>query len=101
MAAFGCSPRNSRKYPSRQGDVFREVATHLRSGSSRVLGVMLGSHIHAGRQDWKPGKPLEYGGSIPDGSIDFEDTETLLRDFAKAARPRATRRIEGVAISAA
>jgi len=96
-----CSHGNSRKDPARQGEVLREVATQLRGGSSHVLGVMLESHLHAGRQDWKPGIPLEYGVSITDGCIGFEETATLLRDFAAATRARAPRRVGAHAISAA
>ena len=80
-----CSHGNSRKDPMRQSAVLREVAALVRSGASGVLGAMLESHIHAGRQDWKPGRELEYGVSITDGCIGFEETEVLLRELAAAS----------------
>jgi len=82
-----CSHGNSRKDPARQGRVLRDVAAYVRSGASGVLGVMLESHIHPGRQDWIPGGALEYGVSITDGCIGFEETEGLLRELASAVGP--------------
>ena len=97
-----CSHGNSRKDPARQSSVLRDVATHLRGGATGVLGVMLESHIHAGRQDWKPGRTLEYGVSITDGCIGFEETEVLLRELAAAVRrPITSSRTPSVSVSAA
>ena len=79
-----CSHGNSRKDPSRQRDVLPGVASQTRDGAEGILGVMLESHIHAGRQDWEPGKPLEYGISITDGCLGFSETEILLRELAAA-----------------
>jgi 3-deoxy-7-phosphoheptulonate synthase len=88
-----CSHGNSRKDPARQGDVIRDVATQIRRGDSGILGVMIESHLHAGRQDWVAGRPLDYGVSITDACIGFEETETLLRELARAVRPAAMRRL--------
>lgn len=104
-----CSHGNSRKDPTRQGHVLRQVAAQLRDHTPRkntpgILGVMLESHIHAGRQDWVPGHTLEYGVSITDGCIGFDETKTLLRELATAVRPIASRkaaRIAAVRVSAA
>jgi 3-deoxy-7-phosphoheptulonate synthase len=49
---------------------------------------MIESHLRAGRQDLKPGVPLEPGISITDACIGWEQTETVLRDLAEAARAR-------------
>ncbi len=96
-----CSHGNSRKDPTRQNIVLREVAAHVRGGAKGVLGVMLESHIHAGRQDWKPGRTLEYGVSITDGCIGFEETVMLLRELAAAVGIRASRRAAVATVSAA
>jgi 3-deoxy-7-phosphoheptulonate synthase len=96
-----CSHDNSGKDPTRQGDVLREVAAHLRSGARGILGLMLESHIHAGRQDWEPGRPLEYGVSITDGCIGFEETALLLKELAAAVRPAASVRARVDRVSAA
>jgi len=87
-----CSHGNSRKDPARQGGVVREVARQIRNGDSGIMGVMIESQLHAGRQDWAPGRPLEYGVSITDACIGFEETESLLRELASAVRPARLRR---------
>jgi hypothetical protein len=41
------------------------------AGSTRICGVMVESHLQAGRQDLVPGKALVYGHNITDGCIDL------------------------------
>jgi len=50
--------------------------------------VMIESHLHEGRQDLVPGKPLAYGVSITDPCLGWEDTEKLLATLAEAVRAR-------------
>jgi len=45
---------------------------------------MLESNLKAGRQDAVPGKPLNYGQSITDACIGWEDTVQVLEDLAEA-----------------
>ena len=47
-----------------------------------ILGVMVESNLRPGRQTWMQGAPLEYGVSITDGCIGWEETERLLLDAA-------------------
>ncbi len=82
------SHANSSKQYQRQIEVGADVMTQLRGGDRRVMGVMIESHLKAGRQDLSPGKPLEYGQSITDACISWEDTEPLLRGLADAVRAR-------------
>ncbi|MBK6743992.1 MAG: 3-deoxy-7-phosphoheptulonate synthase [Hydrogenophilales bacterium] len=82
------SHANSSKQYQRQIEVGQDVMTQLRGGDRRVTGVMIESHLKAGRQDLCPGKPLEYGQSITDACISLEDTEPLLRGLADAVRAR-------------
>src|SRR5215469_6711133 len=44
-----CSHANSRKQHERQVDVARDVAAQMAAGDDRIIGVMLESHINAGR----------------------------------------------------
>ena len=81
-----CSHGNSKKDPALQGEALRDVAQQVRQGSNDVLGVMLESHLEAGRQDWGPGAELRYGVSITDACIGFEETEALLRELAASVR---------------
>src|SRR5205814_5091472 len=61
------SHANSLKRPENQPAVVGEIAAQLTHGERRIVGVMVESHIAAGRQDLVAGKPLVYGQSITDG----------------------------------
>jgi 3-deoxy-7-phosphoheptulonate synthase len=86
-----CSHGNSGKDPQRQAAVVESVAAQLREGSSALLGVMLESHLVAGRQNLVPGTPLLYGQSITDACLGWEQTVPLLEELAAAARARTPR----------
>jgi 3-deoxy-7-phosphoheptulonate synthase len=83
-----CSHENSGRDPARQGEALRAVLAQWRAGQGALLGVMLESHLHPGRQDWGRDTPLAYGVSITDACIGWEETEALLREAAGAARLR-------------
>jgi 3-deoxy-7-phosphoheptulonate synthase len=78
------SHANSLKQHARQKDVARDVAAQIAAGDQRIFGVMIESHLVAGRQDVVPGKPLTYGQSITDACIGWEDTEDLFDELAEA-----------------
>jgi 3-deoxy-7-phosphoheptulonate synthase len=82
------SHANSAKRPENQPGVIANVCTQLESGDQRIMGVMIESNLVAGRQDLTPDRPLTYGQSITDGCIDWETTDTLLDDLARAVRAR-------------
>ena len=96
LAAAGLAQRvmidlshsNSQKNYLRQIDVGREVAAQVARGDDRVMGVMIESHLKAGRQDLLPGKDLIYGQSITDPCIGWEDSVPLLEELAQAVRAR-------------
>jgi 3-deoxy-7-phosphoheptulonate synthase len=79
---------NSAKEPEKQLDVGREVAAQIAGGDGRIFGVMVESHLKAGRQDLIPGKELVYGQSITDACIGWEDSRALLDTLADAVRQR-------------
>ncbi len=79
---------NSAKEPEKQLDVGREVAAQIAGGDGRIFGVMVESHLKAGRQDLIPGKELVYGQSITDACIGWEDSRPLLDMLADAVRQR-------------
>ncbi len=83
-----CSHGNSRKDPARQVEVCREVAAQIAGGDPRIFGLMLESHLKAGRQDAQPGEPMTYGQSITDACMGWEETETLLDELAQSVRAR-------------
>ena len=79
---------NSSKNPQKQVDVGHDVAGQIGEGDERIFGIMLESHLKPGRQDLLPGKALQYGVSITDGCIGWEDTQALLERTAEAVRKR-------------
>ncbi len=85
-----CSHANSSKRHENQPRVLDDVAQQLERGGQAILGVMLESHLVAGRQDYRPGEPLTYGQSITDACIDFPTTELALERLARAV-PAPTR----------
>ncbi|MDD9853730.1 MAG: 3-deoxy-7-phosphoheptulonate synthase, partial [Deltaproteobacteria bacterium] len=87
-----CSHDNSRRDHRAQPGVCRELIAQIREGAPGLLGAMLESHLHPGRQSWTPGAQLRYGVSITDACIGFAETETLLRELAGAVRSRRQRR---------
>jgi len=96
MAAAGVPARimvdfshsNSSKDPQKQVDVGHDVAQQIAGGEDRIFGVMVESHLKAGRQDLVPGKELVYGQSITDGCLGWEDSRGLLEHLAEAVRKR-------------
>jgi 3-deoxy-7-phosphoheptulonate synthase len=76
-----CSHANSGKDHRRQPLVFRDVMHQRLTGSREIVGMMLESHLNAGAQkaDSDPSK-LKYGVSITDACVDWDTTESLLRE---------------------
>jgi 3-deoxy-7-phosphoheptulonate synthase len=89
-----CSHANSQKRYERQVDVAHDVAAQIAAGDERIFGVMLESHLNAGRQDLVPGQPLQYGVSITDACIGWDATVETLRVLADAVRMRRVRRAD-------
>ena len=85
------SHANSSKQHRRQIEVAADVGTQVSAGDDRIVGVMIESHLHEGRQDLKPGVALQRGVSITDACIGFEQTVPVLEQLAAAARQRAAR----------
>ena len=79
---------NSAKDAQKQVDVGREVAAQIAGGDGRIFGVMVESHLKAGRQDLLPGKELVYGQSITDACLGWDDSKKLLDVLADAVRKR-------------
>ena len=90
-----CSHANSSKQHEKQRDVVRDIAAQLAAGSHSVFGVMIESHINAGAQKFTPGKDvptaLEYGKSITDACLGWDDSVQSLADLAAAVQARRTR----------
>ena len=81
---------NSQKNHLRQLDVVHDLAGQLAAGEQAIRGVMLESHLVAGRQDLDQTHPeaLEYGKSVTDACVDLDMTVAMLDELAGAARAR-------------
>ena len=82
------SHANSRKDHRRQIEVGHDVAAQIAGGEQRIGGVMIESHLEAGRQDLKPGQPLQRGVSITDACLGWDDSAALLHHLAGGVRQR-------------
>jgi 3-deoxy-7-phosphoheptulonate synthase len=87
-----CSHDNSGKNHENQPRVVAEIARQLASGGDRVLGVMLESHLVAGRQELGDKAALHYGQSITDACLSFDATLDSLYELAAANRARRAHR---------
>ena len=82
------SHANSRKIPERQVEVCADVSHQVADGDRRIFGVMIESHLEAGRQDIRPGEELEYGQSITDACIGWDDTTRMFAQLSQAVAAR-------------
>jgi 3-deoxy-7-phosphoheptulonate synthase len=86
------SHANSSKQHQRQIDVMRDVGAQMAAGNRCVFGVMVESHLHAGNQKFTPGKDdpakLDYGRSITDACIGWDDSVNVLDILAAAVKAR-------------
>ena len=86
------SHANSSKKHERQIIVADNIAEQIESGSCQIFGVMIESHLQDGAQKFTPGKDdpntLEYGKSITDACINWEDSVNVLQRLALAVKNR-------------
>ncbi|MFG6415675.1 3-deoxy-7-phosphoheptulonate synthase [Roseateles sp. DC23W] len=87
-----CSHANSSKQHQRQLDVARDIAGQMREGSNSIFGVMVESHLNDGAQKFTPGKDdpakLEYGKSITDACLGWDDSLAVLDVLSEAVEAR-------------
>ncbi|HSD43672.1 MAG TPA: 3-deoxy-7-phosphoheptulonate synthase [Burkholderiales bacterium] len=95
------SHANAAKQYKRQIDVAADVGAQLAAGERHIVGVMVESHLKEGRQDLVAGQLLEYGKSITDPCIGWEDSVALLDGLADAVRRRRAARKSGQRMEAA
>ena len=80
-----CSHANSNKDHKRQRQVLLDVAEQISNGNHLIAGVMLESFLNEGNQPAKAPDELEYGVSVTDKCIGWQETEELIRHLAKAS----------------
>ena len=86
-----CSHANSSKQPELQPLVMENVTNQILEGNRSIVGLMLESHINKGNQPIPDDlSRLEYGVSVTDGCIDWDTTQSAvrnMRDMLKGVLP--------------
>lgn len=82
-----CSHANSHKDYTRQPLIAQAIAQRLPDELHRIAGLMIESHLVAGKQPASAEHPLTYGQSITDACIGWEDTEQLLAALHGSMQP--------------
>ncbi|MDO4706301.1 MAG: 3-deoxy-7-phosphoheptulonate synthase [Comamonadaceae bacterium] len=87
-----CSHANSLKDHTRQKAVAQDVAAQIAGGSRHIFGLMIEGHLKPGAQKFTPGqddpRQLEYGKSITDACVDWEESQQILALLAQAVQKR-------------
>ena len=75
-----CSHANSGKKFERQEIVWKDIIAQRAAGNESLIGMMLESNIHEGKQKITQDlADLKYGVSITDACVSFKTTERLLK----------------------
>jgi 3-deoxy-7-phosphoheptulonate synthase len=78
-----CSHGNCDKEYKLQPDVFREVLEQYAHGNTKILGMMLESHLEEGAQHLTESpSELSYAISITDPCLGWKETEMVIRSAA-------------------
>ena len=75
-----CSHANSNKKHERQEVVWQSLIEQRQAGDTRIIGAMLESNLHEGKQKIPADKSqLAYGVSVTDACMGWDKTEQLLQ----------------------
>ena len=94
-----CSHDNSNKDHTRQGVGMRSALEQYRAGRDAIMGLMIESNLKAGKQAWRREAELEYGVSVTDACIGWDETEQLLAEAAGAVAACSGRASERAAVA--
>jgi 3-deoxy-7-phosphoheptulonate synthase len=82
-----CSHANSYKNPDLQPLVMADIVNQIRLGNKSLIGVMIESNIEAGNQPIPADiSQLKYGCSVTDACVNWDTTESMIRDAAVLLR---------------
>lgn len=91
-----CSHANSSKQHQKQLEVAEDIGRQIAGGDRHIFGVMVESHLQAGAQKFSPGQDnpaaLEYGKSITDACIGWDDSLAVLNTLHEAVLAARARR---------
>jgi 3-deoxy-7-phosphoheptulonate synthase len=89
------SHANSSKKHENQIPVCADIGRQVAAGDERIVGVMVESHLVAGRQDLQPDCTLTYGQSITDACIAWDESIGVLEGLAESVKLRRVARGSG------
>ncbi len=75
-----CSHANSNKDHDRQTLVLKDVINQINKGNRSIIGVMIESNITSGNQNIS--NNMIYGKSVTDACIDWDTTESIIKQAA-------------------
>ncbi len=81
-----CSHGNSGKDHTKQPGILRDVVDQRVKGNHGIIGFLLESNLVEGKQALNNGEDLNYGQSITDSCLGWDDTEALLLEVADKLR---------------
>jgi 3-deoxy-7-phosphoheptulonate synthase len=88
-----CSHANSSKDPAIQPLVMDNIAQQINEGNNSIVGLMIESNINWGNQSIPQNlAELQYGVSVTDACIDWDTTETSMRQLASKLQPTLPKR---------
>jgi len=95
LIMIDCSHGNPSKNHNNQPIVLDDICEQIKAGERSIVGVMIGSHINAGRQDIPPEGPqgLKYGVSITDACINWAAMVPMLDKLNEAVKERRQNRL--------
>ena len=74
----------SGKDHTRQPDILRDIVAQRKAGTTSIIGAMIESNLREGKQPFPNADgPLQYGVSITDACIGWEQTERLVLEVAE------------------
>lgn len=83
-----CSHGNSKKNHAEQLNVVDALSKRIRAGNNDFFGIMLESHLKAGKQSQDPNHLIQPDQSITDPCIGWEETEEALQMLSDAVLTR-------------
>ena len=75
-----CSHANSNKDYRKQSIAWSDVIAQRLAGNKHIIGLMLESNLYPGKQDISDPGNLQFGVSVTDGCIGWDETERLIRE---------------------
>ena len=90
-----CSHANSSKDPANQTLVMEDITQQIDAGNDSIVGLMIERNINWGNQSIPDNlSDLQYGVSVTDACIDWDTTQTSMRELAsklKLSLPKRSR----------